>query len=109
MKEMILCSVYKSSDNGETYLFVDYAQGLTAIPEALKETFSSPILVTSFKLHPEKKLARAKATVVMEAIDDQGFYLHCSKWHLKTKNYLDKVTWIRSCQIIGGSRKSYRI
>jgi len=75
MKEMILCSVYKSSDNGETYLFVDYAQGLTAIPEALKETFSSPILVTSFKLHPEKKLARAKATVVMEAIDDQGFYL----------------------------------
>lgn len=75
MKDMILCAVYKSGPDEETYLFVDYQIGFESLPEALKEKFESPILVTQFKLSVDKKLARTDAAKVMQSIEESGFYL----------------------------------
>lgn len=73
--DLILCQVYKSSPNDETYLFIDRDDGLESIPDALKSRFQKPILVTQFKLTPDRKMARAEAPNVMQSIRDQGFYL----------------------------------
>ena len=73
--ELILCEVYKSGPYGETYLFVDRNQGLESVPDALKLEFADPILVTQFKLTPDRKMARANAAEVIQSIREKGFYL----------------------------------
>ena len=73
--DLILCDAYKSATSEETYLFVDHNDGLQRLPEALQETFSDAVLVTRFKLTADRKMARADAKVVMQAIREQGFYL----------------------------------
>jgi len=74
-KKPILCQVYKGGVNEETYLFVDKEQGLDAVPETLKIQFQNPILVTQFKLTPDRKMARSEAAVVIQSIQEKGFYL----------------------------------
>ena len=74
-KDLILCQVYKSGPHEETYLFVDRDKGLDAVPDKLKQQYQTPILVTQFKLTADRKMARANAEKVMEAIQEKGFYL----------------------------------
>ena len=75
MSAKLLCAVYKSSREEEMYLFVDKNVGLDKVPEGLMQRFGQPSLVTTLVLTPERKLARASAEKVLEAIDAQGFYL----------------------------------
>ena len=70
-----LCEVYKSAKDEGMYLFVDRNDGLDRVPEALLARFGKPLLVTTITLTPERKLARADAGKVLEAIRDNGFYL----------------------------------
>ena len=74
-EDWILCQVYKSGPNEETYLFVDREQGLELLPEELKSRFQKPIPVTQFKLAPDRKMARANPVAVIQAIRKNGFYL----------------------------------
>jgi len=73
--EMILCDAYKTAKKEETYLYVDKKTGLGQVPDALLRQFPDPILVTTFKLTPDRKMARVDAAKVLEAIQSQGFYL----------------------------------
>ena len=72
---MILCDAYKSAKKEETYLFVDKKTGLKEVPEALLKQFPNPELVTTFKLTPDRKMARVDAAKVLAAIRQQGYFL----------------------------------
>ncbi|MDX5377488.1 MAG: YcgL domain-containing protein [Halomonas sp.] len=73
--DKLLCEIYKSSRREEMYLYVDKRRGLAEVPEALIERFGKPVTAMTLILTPEKNLARAKASEVMAAIRDKGFYL----------------------------------
>jgi uncharacterized protein YcgL (UPF0745 family) len=73
MREVV--SVYRSSKNSETYLYVAKKVGVKALPEALKEIFGKPKHAFDMLLTEDKKLARVDAKKVLEKIIEQGFFL----------------------------------
>ena len=75
MSQKLLCEVYKSLREEEMYLFVAREEGLGRVPEPLLERFGRSRLVTTLALTPERRLARASAADVIEAIESRGFYL----------------------------------
>ncbi len=70
-----LVQVYKSPRRAEMYLFVDRGSDLDELPDALLSQFGEPEPVMLLPLAAGRKLARADAKLVLEAIDKQGFYL----------------------------------
>ncbi len=75
MTSRLFCSIYKSSRKDEMYLYVPKAKGLQAVPEALLAGFGQPRHVTDLVLSPERPLARADVSKVMEHLESAGFYL----------------------------------
>jgi uncharacterized protein YcgL (UPF0745 family) len=75
MSQTLLCEIYKSLREAEMYLYVDKKDRLGRVPEALLQRFGKTQLVTTLALTPARKLARAEATKVIDAIREQGFYL----------------------------------
>lgn len=71
----VLCDVYKTKKKDETYLYVSRKDALTRVPDALLEQFGKPELAMTMVLTPEKKLARADIGKVLNALEEQGFYL----------------------------------
>lgn len=74
MKREII-SIYRSSKNSETYLYVIKKSGLKELPEALMQLFGKPIHVMDMLLTEEKKLARTSGEKVLAELDSKGFYL----------------------------------
>ncbi|MEZ5550595.1 MAG: YcgL domain-containing protein [Pseudomonadales bacterium] len=70
-----LVRVYKSRRKLDMYLYVDMAEGLARVPEMLLERFGAPEPALTLRLTRERRLARADAAEVLEALDRQGFYL----------------------------------
>ncbi|MDX1357005.1 MAG: YcgL domain-containing protein, partial [Halomonas venusta] len=75
MSEKLLCEILKSSRKDEMYLYIDKQKGVSSVPDALMDTFGKPVPVLTMILTADKKLARVNAADVMEAIQEQGFYL----------------------------------
>ena len=71
----ILCTVYRSSRERDLYLFVERSFGLDKVPQSLLDMLGITSEVMTLKLGPERKLARVKATDVLKAIAEQGYYL----------------------------------
>lgn len=71
----LLCTIYRCSREPEMYVYVDRMEGLARVPEELQRRAGTLSEVMTIKLVPERKLARAKAPEVLEAIARQGFYL----------------------------------
>ena len=67
--------VLKSQKKSDTYLFLDETKCFSELPEGLQSSFGSYELVLEMELSSSKKLARADAKAVLEAIDSMGFYL----------------------------------
>lgn len=74
-QEFILCDVYKSEKKAEVYLYVDRIVGLEKVPESLILQMPDPEVCFSFKLTPNRKLARGNSAIVMKNVVDQGYYL----------------------------------
>ncbi len=70
-----LCEVFRSPRREGMYLYVDKQQGIAELPEALLTTFGTPESVMTLLLTPDRKLARADAATVLDAIEQNGFYL----------------------------------
>ncbi|MBD2858511.1 YcgL domain-containing protein [Spongiibacter sp. KMU-158] len=70
-----ICSVFRSASHEGMYLYVDKAEALTRVPEPLLKRFGRAEHAMVLLLDAEKKLARADAAKVLEAIAEQGFYL----------------------------------
>ncbi|MFD1383604.1 YcgL domain-containing protein [Rhodanobacter aciditrophus] len=74
MSQMII-QIFRSSKKDEMYLYVEKQKGVKDVPEALMERFGKAVPVMTMLLTPEKKLARANAKDIMDAIQEKGFYL----------------------------------
>jgi uncharacterized protein len=70
-----ICSIYRSAKVEGMYLYVDKSAGLARVPEALMQRFGKAELAMTLLLHPERKLARADISTVLQAIADNGFFL----------------------------------
>lgn len=57
------------------YLYVDKAEDLARVPEALLERFGKPELAMTLVLHAGRTLARVDVTRVMEALRESGYFL----------------------------------
>ncbi|WP_317931558.1 YcgL domain-containing protein [Halioxenophilus sp. WMMB6] len=75
----VICEVLKSSRVADMYLYVEKAQGLARVPEALLERFGKPKSAMTLLLTPERKLANADINKVLAALKAQGFYLQLPK------------------------------
>jgi uncharacterized protein YcgL (UPF0745 family) len=67
--------VYKSMRIADMYLFVDAVEGLERVPAALLTRFGAPVEALRIELTPERRLSRSEASVVLDALAKQGFYL----------------------------------
>jgi len=79
---MISCDIYKGSKKAEMYLYVPSDKGLEEVPEPLIEGFGELSLVINLQLTTSHKLARVDVTTVIEALQQQGYYLQMppSSW-----------------------------
>lgn len=73
MKQLV--EIFKSSRKDEMYLYVDRAEQMKRVPEALLEQFGTPKSVMVIPLTPDRKLARVDAGDVLDGIKEQGFFL----------------------------------
>ncbi len=71
----LITDIYRSSKKEGLYLFVPAGTDLNELPEALLISFGKPEYSMKIVLTEEKKLARANTLEVIEALQDQGFYL----------------------------------
>ena len=72
---MRIVEIFKGNKREEMYLFVDQKEGIKSVPEDLLATFGKPESVMIFPLTDSKKMARVKASEVLESIERQGYFL----------------------------------
>lgn len=70
-----LVQVFRSSRREEMYLYVDRAEGLKRVPAELLERFGRAEPAMTLRLEPGRRLARADAAQVLEAIEERGYFL----------------------------------
>ena len=72
---MIECDIYKGSKKKEMYLYVPKKSGLKKVPETLLTSFGQLELVMSLLITESRKLARVNTAVVIDALQEQGYFL----------------------------------
>jgi uncharacterized protein YcgL (UPF0745 family) len=70
-----LVKVFKGDRKPGAYLYVDFADALERVPEALLVQFGETVEVLSLKLTADRNLPRADAQDVLTQIEVAGFYL----------------------------------
>lgn len=75
MSKAKLCAIYRSTRKDGMFLYVAKRDQFDAVPEVLMQQFGKPQFVMLFNLVGEKPLKRAKNEDVLQAIEQQGFYL----------------------------------
>ncbi len=75
MSKANLCAIYRSPRKDGMFLYVAKRDQFDAVPEALMQQFGKPQFVMLFNLVGEKPLKRVKNNDVLQAIEQQGFYL----------------------------------
>jgi uncharacterized protein YcgL (UPF0745 family) len=71
----MLCTIYKSSNKADTYLFVEKRDDFSRVPPKLMKTFGRPLMVMVLNLGEKQTLALADIDKVKAALSDSGFYL----------------------------------
>ena len=72
---MRLVEIFKGDKNEEMYLYVDQKKGLQKVPEDLLASFGRIESVMVLPMTQDKKLARVKASDVLEGISKEGYFL----------------------------------
>lgn len=71
----IICEIYRCSNKEGMYVYLARGDSLNQLPELLRKRAGNMELAMTLMITPEKKLARTKASEVLAAIKNQGFYL----------------------------------
>ena len=71
----IVCAVFRSRRNPDTYIFVEHHEGFARVPEALLRELGGTDRAMTIALHPGRRLARAEAAEVLRLIAEQGYVL----------------------------------
>ena len=72
---MHLVEIFKGDKKEEMYLYVDQREGLQKVPEDLLASFGRIESVMVLPMTQDKKLARVKASDVLEGISKEGYFL----------------------------------
>ncbi|MDB4022367.1 YcgL domain-containing protein [Litorivicinus sp.] len=70
-----MVEIFKGSRNNEMYLYVDQKVGTDSVPKELLENFGTLESVLIMSLNEHKKLAREKASSVLQSITENGYFL----------------------------------
>ena len=70
-----LVEIFKGNKKEEMYLYVDQKEGLQKVPEDLLASFGRIESVMVLPMTQDKKLARVKASDVLEGISKEGYFL----------------------------------
>jgi uncharacterized protein YcgL (UPF0745 family) len=70
-----ICSIFRCSKKEGMYLYVDKKAGVDSIPDNLRRKLGDLELAMTLLISEDKKLARANAKDILQAIADTGFYL----------------------------------
>ena len=70
-----VCDIYRCSKKEGMYLYLPKGVDCQQLPDALLKAVGKMELAMTVLLTHDKKLARAKASDVLAAINHQGFYL----------------------------------
>ena len=71
----ILCKVYRSGKRADTYLYLARDTKFDDLPPDFREAFGEPAFVMHLHLSPDRQLARVPVESVIEALEDQGYFL----------------------------------
>lgn len=71
----LVCTIYKSIKQTDTYLFVLQGEELKNLPTSLIQTLGKLEHVMNLSLTEKKKLAQSNARNVIQALSQQGYYL----------------------------------
>lgn len=69
------CRIYRSSRKRELYLYLDEGALLEDLPEGLRRDLGTLTEIMTLAIGPQRRLARAQARQVLEAIEKQGYFL----------------------------------
>lgn len=69
------CWIYKSSKKEEMYLYLAREDSFDEVPELLMARFGRARLVMQLDLHEARPLARANTAIVMQQLDEEGYFL----------------------------------
>ena len=72
---MRLVEIFRGDKKEEMYLYVDQKKGLQKVPEDLLASFGRIESVMVLPMTQDKKLARVKASDVLEGISKEGYFL----------------------------------
>jgi uncharacterized protein len=67
--------IYRSTRKVDMYLYVDAAEDLERVPEALLQRFGRPVEAMVLTLSVERRLVRADPVTVLNSIAEAGYYL----------------------------------
>jgi len=71
----ISCYVYRSRKNNQMYLYLPEKEQFSHVPESLMKLVGEVDFSFEFELNLKRKLLRYKASDVMQALLDNGFFL----------------------------------
>jgi uncharacterized protein len=71
----MICAVYRSRRNADTYLYVRHEDGVANLPEALLRELGGVERAMTLVLTPARRLARVDVQDVLKSIDECGYYL----------------------------------
>lgn len=69
------CVVYKSLKQFDYFLFVRKEDGLSRVPDGLKQILGTLEKVIDLELHETRSLAQANVVDVMRQLEERGYYL----------------------------------
>ncbi len=71
----IECTVYKSLKTEDLYLYLPRGTQYDDLPDGLKQLFGPHEKVMDLDLRKDRKLGREEVEVVMQALQDPGYFL----------------------------------
>jgi len=90
------CAIYKGHKKHDSYLFIEKKDDFSRVPESLLKILGNLELVMVLELGKKKKLAQADPMKVIQALEEEGFYLQMP----------DKAEQLK---LAGGKPKSHHI
>ena len=68
-------TIYRSSVKDGLYVYLASTQGLASLPAPVMKQLGAPEKAMEIELDKNRKLSNADASEVLEAIENQGFYV----------------------------------
>jgi hypothetical protein len=73
--KIVNCKIYRCSKQEDMYLYTHASKTINDLPDELINLVKDLTHIMDLELTPERKLAREDITVVINNLEEKGFYL----------------------------------